>query len=76
MDSQANRNPTSLKGQFFQWLKDGAPQNIQTTLTVYFVTVIVIPLFLLGFITYMISSRTITRRVQTCVNQIIIQVLE
>jgi two-component system sensor histidine kinase YesM len=76
MDSQVNRKPTSLKERFWQRWQDGAPQNVQTTLTVYFVTVIVIPLFLLGFITYLISSRTITRRVQTYVNQIIIQVKE
>lgn len=76
MEIKINTNYTSIKNRFIQWLADGAPKSVQTTLIIYFVTVIVIPLFLLGVITYTISSQTITRRVQNYVDQIIIKVKE
>lgn len=66
----------AYQAKFSRWLADGAPKSVQTTLILYFVIVIVVPLFLLGAITYSISSRTITRRVQTYVEQIIIKVKE
>ncbi|TCL70863.1 two-component system sensor histidine kinase YesM [Hydrogenispora ethanolica] len=59
-----------------EWLK-GRPWNtVQTTLIFYFGLLIVAPLLVLGIITYTVSSRTITGRVQTYVEQIIIKVKE
>lgn len=71
-----NKELMTIKNKFSKWLADGAPKSVQTTLIIYFVTVIVIPIFLLGVITYSISSHTITQRVQTYVEQIIIKVKE
>ncbi|MCL6590916.1 MAG: sensor histidine kinase [Firmicutes bacterium] len=76
MDIRIRQVFTSLKSRFSQWVAEGAPKSLQSTLVLYFAIVVVVPLFLLGIITYSISSRTITRRVQTYVDQIIIKVKE
>ncbi|MGE5582225.1 MAG: cache domain-containing sensor histidine kinase [Bacillota bacterium] len=52
------------------------PNTVQTTLILYFVVVIVVPLFFLGIITYTVSSRTITHKVQVYIEQVIIKVKE
>jgi two-component system, sensor histidine kinase YesM len=66
----------TFKQRIVQWYADGAPKSVKTTLILYFTIVIVLPLFLLGTITYTISSQTITNRVQSYVEQIIIKVKE
>ena len=59
-----------------RWLKGRPFNTVQTTLIFHFVLLIVVPLFLLGLITYSVSSQTITKRVQTYIEQIIIKVKE
>ncbi|NLC54022.1 MAG: sensor histidine kinase [Firmicutes bacterium] len=51
-------------------------KSVQGTLILYFVTIAVIPTFLLGFITYSTSSRIIDNKVQIYVEQMIIKVKE
>ncbi|HBF39301.1 MAG TPA: hypothetical protein DDW50_18520 [Firmicutes bacterium] len=70
---------TKLNGYkqiFLEWRAHGAPKSVQVTLILFFVIITVLPLLILGTITYSISSRTITRRVESYVEQIITQVRE
>lgn len=58
-----------IREKIKKWSGDGFANSVQGTLIFYFCIVVVIPLFLLGFITYSVSSRMITNKVQTYVEQ-------
>jgi len=58
------------------WLCRIFPKSVQGTLILYFFIVAVIPMFLLGLITYSASSRMINTKVQIYVEQMIIKVKE
>lgn len=66
----------TFKQNFIAWRDRGAPKSVQATLILFFIVVTVLPLFILGTITYSVSSKTITRRVESYVEQIIVQVRE
>lgn len=65
-----------FKQNFIYWQDRGAPKSVQATLILFFIVVTVLPLLILGIITYSVSSKTITRRVESYVEQIITQVRE
>lgn len=68
-------SPSNRK-KYPTWLLQGFPQSVQGTLLLSFFIIAVIPLLLLGLITYSASSRMINTKVEIYVEQMIIKVKE